>query len=241
MKYKYSVFFERVICLIRIYYLLIGYYISLIEMYLLVLAEINAILQLFLCLGIIFLNDQKMKIKLLYIFSILFITSCSNIEKNVVSDYIAERNNYNFEAVALLLNPDYKEYFIDGSLEIESLDQLKDDIAWGKIMDSKTNIISMERDNDIIITVEEFTNFMDLALDRQSRSFKMTYIIQNEKILKATIDTLPGFTELTQNSRKKYQLFQDFCTNKGIDVGLDMNEVEAKKLREALTLYQKSN
>ncbi|MEX0363518.1 MAG: hypothetical protein AB3N10_21265 [Allomuricauda sp.] len=116
----------------------------------------------------------------------------------LVKEYLLASNDYNFERASQFLDLDYQEVFIDGSVEIENLNQLKDFMAWRKIMNSKSRLLSLESSNDTVTTVEKTQHFMDSILERKPRTFKIKYVVKDDKILKSIIDTLPRHSEMVR-------------------------------------------
>ena len=169
---------------------------------------------------------------------VLCITDSSKKAEEVVKEYLFEYNNYRFERASLYLDPNYKEVFIDGSIEIENLEQLKNFMEWRKIMNSKSTIISIKSSNDTVTTVESLYHFMDEVLERKPRTFKIKYLIKDDKILKSIIDTLPGHSDIAYFNHTRFSEFQKFCKKEGIESGEGINAERALKLKKALELYK---
>lgn len=179
-----------------------------------------------------------MKNFLLPLITILLITSCSNKNENLIKDYLKECNDYNFENASQYLDPNYKEKFIDGTLEIQNLEQLETFIGWREIMESESKILSLECLEDTVITTEEFYNLMDEILERKPRTFKIIYVIKDGKILNSILDTLPGFTQTLEFNNKKFNEFKDYCSQNGLEDGAGMTRNEAIALKKSLTIYK---
>jgi hypothetical protein len=175
------------------------------------------------------------------IFIILLITSCSNDNEDIVRDYLKECNDFNYEKASSFLDPSYTEVFIDGYIEIKDLNQLKEFIEWREVLESKTDILSIESSGDTIITTEETSHLMDKILERKPRTFKITYILKEEKILKSIIDTLSGFTEVSNFNDEKFSLFENYCSQQELSFPLGMNRDKAILLKKSLIMYKKSH
>ena len=182
--------------------------------------------------------ENSMKSYIITLIVILFTTNHSKTSEEIVKEYLFESNNYRFERASLFLDSNYKEVFIDGSVEIGNLNQLKDFMAWRKIMNSKSTILSINNSNDTVITVERTHHIMDEILDRKSRTFKIKYLVKNDKILKSIIDTLPGYSEIMKFNNAKFNEFLKFCDEKGLESKMGLTADGALKLRRALELYK---
>ncbi len=180
-----------------------------------------------------------MKSYIITLVVVLFIANHSKKSEEIVKEYLFESNKYRFERASSFLDSNYKEEFIDGSIEVENLDQLKDFMEWRKIMNSKSNIISIKSFHDTVITVEKMHHMMDEVLERKPRTFKIKYLIKDDKILKSIIDTLPGHSDILYFNSTKFGEFQKFCAKEGIESAMDMNAEGALKLKKALKLYKK--
>ena len=104
----------------------------------------------------------------LFVFAMIIASSSakSGSPKNeaLVKSYINAINNYDIETVNTLVKENYSETFIDGSTEIENKGQLADRILWGKALDSKIKLLEIESDENKVIAIEEYTNYLDIAL-----------------------------------------------------------------------------
>jgi hypothetical protein len=173
---------------------------------------------------------------------ILFITSCSVDNEDIVREHLKECNNYNYINASYLLGTGYEETFIDGSIEIKDLIQFKEFIEWGEVMKSKTNIISIESIGDTVKTTVETSNLMDEILERKPRNFKIAYILNEKKILKSIIDTIPGYAQTLEFNNKKLNYYINYCLHNGLQDGImEMNQEAAITLRESLMIYKNSH
>jgi hypothetical protein len=178
---------------------------------------------------------------LILIIIILFNTSCSVDNEDIVKEYLKESNNYHYENASFLLDLGYNEIFIDGSVEIKDLAQLEEFIEWREVMEAKTNILSIESFADTVITTEETSNLMDEILERKPRSFKIAYILNEKKILKSIIDTIPGYAKTSEFNNKKINDFNDYCAQNGLPNGMGMTREGAITLKESLITYKNSH
>ncbi|WP_147269465.1 nuclear transport factor 2 family protein [Winogradskyella arenosi] len=131
--------------------------------------------------------------------------------QDLVKAYIEARNNYNLDAVMALVDENYSEIFSDGSVEIENKNQLSALILWGKELESHIKLLDIVTDEAQVTTIEENSNFLDVALQRKSRKFKVVYSFKDGKILGQKIDTLEGYAEVTKFNGRKYQEFVAYC------------------------------
>lgn len=166
-----------------------------------------------------------------------FLTSCSpqHDHSKTVKLLLEGRNEYDYQKVESLLSKDYQEKFIDGSVEIENLSELKNHIAWGEVMESKVDLKSINEKDGTVITVESFSNYQDEVLLRYPRSFEVTYQFENGKIKNSTIDTIVGEANIYKSNDPRVQkLFVDYISNEKIEIASEMNLENAKKLKGAL-------
>jgi hypothetical protein len=153
---------------------------------------------------------------ILLIYFLIFI-SCSSTKtqtsknKEIVKSFINARNNFDTKKVNSLIEENYSETFIDGNKEIENKNQLMDRILWGKELDSQIKLLNIMSEGRTIITIEENTNFLDVALKRKSRKFKIVYTFNSNKILSQEIDTLPGFNQISKFNSDRYKEFTNYC------------------------------
>lgn len=179
-----------------------------------------------------------MKYISLVILTLIFISCQQQDNKSVVKSYLEARNTYDLDAITELLTEDYQEKFIDGSIEIESLKDLKNQIAWGEMMDSKVKLKSIKENGENVITVEEFFNFQDEVLRRYPRSFEITYTLDNGKIQSSIIDTIAGANQVrATDDIRIQQLFTQYIKNNNITLDQGMNATTGQQLRNALEAF----
>nr|WP_321414952.1 nuclear transport factor 2 family protein [uncultured Allomuricauda sp.] len=178
----------------------------------------------------------------------LILTGCSSIKtktsknQEMVKSFIKARNNYNIEKVGALIEENYSEIFIDGSKEIEGKNQLMDRILWGKELDSKIKLLDIETDGNTIVTIEENTNFLDVAMKRKPRKFKIVYSFINGKIQHQKIDTLPGYHAIMRFNSGKYKKFAEYCEQHNLIYNGDsLNQEFGIHLRKVLEQYKAEN
>lgn len=162
--------------------------------------------------------------------------------QDLVISFIEARNNYDVEKVNTLIQDHYYELFMDGSKEIESKEQLMDIILWGKELDSHISLLDISVNKDTIITIEENTNFLDVALQRKPRKFKITYSFLNGKIKNQSIDTLGGHQSIIKFNALKYQEFIAYCQQHNLTYhGKSLNKEFGVQLRKVLEQYKSVN
>ena len=88
-----------------------------------------------------------------------------------------------------------------------------------------------------MVTTESFSNYMDLALGKEPRMFKMTYLIKDNRILNSIIDTLPGYSKIMKDASYKNSLFKEHCEKHDLPFSHEMDVEGAKKLRVVLSHY----
>lgn len=181
---------------------------------------------------------MKKLILLLPLVLITLITCSSKKNEEMVRNYVVACNYYNYKKASSFLDSGYKEVFINGDIEIEDLDQLIEFIEWRKVMESKSNILSIETSKDTVITIEEISNFMDKILERKPRTFKIKYILKEEKILKSIIDTIVGYAQTLEFNKKKFNDFENYCSQNGLEAGMGMTRDGAIILKESLIKYK---
>ena len=180
--------------------------------------------------------NMKLYFSLLFVlFFSLFSYSQDNAE--LVKLYIEARNDHNFENISAVLDINYQEHFIDGTVEIDSLIHLKKHLEWGEIMDSQCTLHNLEAIENKVVTTESFSNYMDLALGKEPRMFKMTYLIKDNRILNSIIDTLPGYSKIMKDAAYKNSLFKEHCEKHDLPFSHEMDVEGAKKLRVVLSHY----
>ncbi|MBC8753413.1 hypothetical protein H2O64_01940 [Kordia sp. YSTF-M3] len=172
-------------------------------------------------------------------FILLSFSSCKKNTETLVDAFIDTRNNYDIELLNTMIDKDYQELFQDEFLEIENKETLHNHILWAKELSSKTTIDEVILANDsLITTIESNTNYMDIALKRTPRTFKVTYYIKNDKIQKQSFDTLVGYNEKNIHDQKLLNEFEVYCEEN--DLGyytMEMTQEAGKLFRKALELY----
>ena len=162
--------------------------------------------------------------------------------KNLVKTFIKARNDYDIEKVGALIDEGYSETFIDGSKEIENKDQLIDRVLWGKELESRIKLLDIQSNGKTIITIEESSNFIDIALKRKPRKFIIIYGFVNGKIHHQSIDTLAGYHLITKYNAGKYKEFAAYCEqNNLIYNGNSLNQEFGMHLRKVLEQYRTEN
>jgi hypothetical protein len=186
--------------------------------------------------------------KPLFLIVVLFFITCSTTKfqtlkkEDIVKSYITARNNYDIKKVNTLIDKDYYEIFIDGSMEIENKEQLVDGILWGKELDSNIKLLDIKSDGETVITIEEITNYIDVALKRKSRKFKIVYTFLNNKIQNQKIDTLPGYYEILKFNADRYEEFVKYCDQNNLNYSQDsLNPEFGSLLRKVLEKYKSDN
>ncbi|MCL5247461.1 hypothetical protein M4I21_16695 [Cellulophaga sp. 20_2_10] len=182
------------------------------------------------------------------LFFIITLTSFCPINKNtpdneaLIKLYIKARNNYKTSKIITLVDKGYKETFVDGSLEIKDLEHLKETILFQKGIESKIKLISLEStDENTVTTIEEYSSYIDIALGRRLRTFKILYTIKNGRILNQKITPLKGYDEITEFNTTCWVHFTEFCSKNKIDFDSSkMNYEMAVNLKKALEKYLNS-
>lgn len=156
--------------------------------------------------------------------------------------YIKARNNYKTSKIITLVDKGYKETFVDGSLEIKDLEHLKETILFQKGIESKIKLISLEStDKNTLTTIEEYSSYIDIALGRKLRTFKIIYTIKNGRILNQKMIPLKGYDEITEFNIKCWKNFTDFCSKNKVEFDdSKMNYEMAVNLKQALEKYLNS-
>ena len=120
---------------------------------------------------------KPLKLVSLFVFLILgtsaFAPNTTSKNEELVQSFITARNNCDVVQVRDLTDENYHEIFVDGTMEIENQAQLLDRILWGKEMDSQIKLLEVKSDGNTVTTLEENTNYIDVALERKSRKFKI--------------------------------------------------------------------
>jgi len=186
--------------------------------------------------------------KLLFLIVVLIFITCSTTKsqtlknEDIVKSYITARNNYDIKKVNTLIDKNYHEIFIDGSMEIENKEQLADGILWGKELDSNIKLLDIKSDGETVITIEENTNYIDVALKRKSRKFKIVYTLLNNKILNQKIDTLPGYYGILMFNSDRHEEFVKYCDQNNLNYSQDsLNPEFGSHLRKVLEKYKSDN
>jgi len=181
----------------------------------------------------------------LLIFMIIIGSSSTKIHssknEDIVKSYIYARNNYDIEKVNTLINENYLETFIDGSIEIENKGQLLERVLWGKEMNSKIKLLEIKSDHKIVTTIEENTNYIDVVLKRKSRKFKIVYTFIGSKIKNQKIDTLPGYYQVSKFNSEKYEKFVKYCEQNKLIYNNSLNQEFGIHLRKVLEKYKRDN
>jgi hypothetical protein len=134
------------------------------------------------------------------------------------------------------------ETFIDGSLEIENKGELNDLVLWGKELDSNIKLLDIRSNEETVITIEETNNYLDIALKRISRKFKIVYTFKNNKILNQKIDTIKGHSQVLKNNSEKYIEFSKYCEQNNLIYNANtFNQEFGIILRKTLEQYKNIN
>lgn len=169
----------------------------------------------------------------------LFITSCSRDNEGIVSNYLSASHDNNFEKALIYLDSGYTEVFVNGSIEVQNLDQLKDLMEWRKEMETQSDILSISSLGDTVIVEEKTSNFMDEILEREARTFKLKYVLENGIIMKSIIDTLEGFSKTSRFNRMKTAEFQRFQYANRLNNGKGFTREGAIELKESLKAFER--
>ena len=187
-------------------------------------------------------------LELLFLFFILIITSCSITKKysvnnkNLVKSYIDARNNYDVKKINTLIEENYSETFIDGTVEVENKEQLYDQIIWGKELDSNIKLLDIQTNEKSVTTIEENTNYLDVALKRKSRKFRIIYTFENNKILSQKIDTLNGYNQILKFNSERDNKFSKYCEQNNLILNNNsLNQEFGIQLRKVLEQYKIDN
>ena len=161
--------------------------------------------------------------------------------EDIIKSYITARNNYDIKKVNTLIDKNYYEIFIDGNMEIENKEQLVDAILWGKELDSKINLLDIKSNGETVISIQEHINYLDIALKRKSRKFKIVYTLLNGKIQNQTIDTLAGYYQILKFNSDRYKKFMKYCDQNNLNCSNSFNRESGSHLRKALEQYTIEN
>ena len=164
-----------------------------------------------------------------------------SVSFQVTKSFLAARNAYNAEVIKELTNPDYKEYFKNKVVELKDQEALLNQIKWAKELDAETKIKEVISQNDSIVEViEESRNYIDTALGREMRSFKVSYYIKDKKVEKISYDFLPDMNYNNSKNGKLYDEFERYCKMKKIPYSWEATPKDGKILKKALEAYVKS-
>ncbi len=169
---------------------------------------------------------------------LLVISSCATSSKSIVKKYLKASNNYDYEKTCQFLDLEYHENFIDGTPEIRDLADLKQHMEWRAIMEAKSTLISIQKKDSTVITIESFKNLIDNLCERKPRKFQLTYFIKNNKIKHMILDTLAGFHQQIKLDNKEFQKIKEFCSKQHNGFDFKMNAKSAYKLRKCIEIYQ---
>ncbi|NAS31751.1 hypothetical protein GTQ40_12260 [Flavobacteriaceae bacterium R38] len=184
-----------------------------------------------------------MKKQVLSLFILFCFLSFTKNELNIVKKFIRISNTYDFKKISTIVSSNYQETFIDGSVEIKSLDDLKKRFEWREIMNSKVTLkdLKIGDKKGQVIAIESNRNYIDDMLDRKSRTLKIIYQVNNNRIINAVIDTIPGHKELSIVNFKKWEEFIAFCDKNNLNTNNPIDDkAVAKRLRKNLLLYSKN-
>ncbi|TAI47604.1 hypothetical protein [Flagellimonas allohymeniacidonis] len=192
------------------------------------------------------MKTKALKLFSLFVFLILGTSALApnGISKNeeLVKSFITARNNYDVAQVKALTTETYHETFVDGTKEIADQAQLLDRILWGKEMASQIKLLEIKSDSNTVTTLEENTNYLDVALKRKNRKFKIVYTVKNNRIQNQKIDTLPGYNQLLGFNTEKYWKFVEYCEKHGYTYNHQaLNQEAGIYLRAVLEKYRSDN
>jgi len=174
------------------------------------------------------------------LFFVLIITFYSvNINhKTIVESYIEARNNYDISKIVTLVDSTYQEIYYDGTLEIKDITHLKQTILFGKEIDSKIKLVSLTSKNNTVTTLEENSNYIDSALGRKLRTFKISYTFKNGKILNQKIEPIKGHNAIVKFNDACWDTFLKFCKKHDINYQSDSMDANlGRSLKKALSRY----
>jgi len=184
-------------------------------------------------------------LKTIFMFVLLTIMGCSSAKvgssknEEIVKSYIIARNNYDIEKVNTLIEESYRETFVDGSIEIEDKEGLAERILWGKEIDSHIKLIDIKSVGENVITIEENSNYIDVALKRKTRTFKIVYTFNNNKIQHQKIDTLLGYHQVMSFNADRYDEFMEYCGQNNLNCNILSSKQESlSDFRQILEDYK---
>ena len=159
-------------------------------------------------------------------------------KEDLVKSYITARNNYNIKKVNSLIDKNYSEMFINGSVEIENKEKLEDAVLWGKELGSNIKLLDIKSDGETVVTIEESSNYLDVALKRKGRKFKIVYTFLNNKIQNQKIDTIPGYFRILKFNSDRYAKFMNYCNQNNLNCSGSYNQESGRHLRKVLEKYK---
>ncbi|WP_047246193.1 hypothetical protein [Maribacter thermophilus] len=162
-------------------------------------------------------------------------------KEDIVTSYIKARNKYNTKKVNTLTHNDYFEMFADGSMEIENKEKLMDAILWGKELDSHIKLLDIKSDGETVTTIEENSNYLDVALKRKVRAFKIVYTFRDNKIHHQKMDTIPGYSNIIRYNAERYAKFMDYCHQNNLKCNGSFDQESGNRLKKVLKQYSKEN
>lgn len=170
---------------------------------------------------------------------VLFLSflSCSTTSESIVKKFHAARNAHDFEKSITFLDAGYKELFIDGTVDVKNRAALKKQMEWGEVMESKSTMLSINHVGNRVHTIELFSNFIDTLASRKSRTFKVIYRLENNKIQTIILDTLPGFQKQLLIDSQVFLSLKEFCSQQDKAFNFEENVESAQKLRKCILLY----
>ncbi|MBQ4914202.1 nuclear transport factor 2 family protein [Maribacter sp. MMG018] len=185
--------------------------------------------------------------KSLFSIATLVFVSCATTgfqslkNEDIVTSYIKARNTYDLKKVDALTDKDYFEMFIDGNKEIENKEKLMDAILWGKELDSHIKLLDITSDGTTVTTIEENSNYLDVALKRKVRAFKIVYTFRDNKIHHQKMDTIPGYAKIIRHNSESYAKFMDYCNHNNLKCNGSFDQESGNRLRKILKKYHKEN
>jgi hypothetical protein len=183
--------------------------------------------------------------KIFFWFVLFTIIGCSSANvgssknEDFVKAYVEARNNYDIDKVNSLVEESYRETFVDGSIEIENKESLAERILGGKEIDSHIKLIDIKTVGENVVTIEENSNYIDVALKRKPRTFKIVYTFNNDKILHQKIDTLLGYHQVMSFNADRYDEFREYCEQNNLNCNIpSQNQESLSNFRKILEKYK---
>jgi hypothetical protein len=162
----------------------------------------------------------------------------ATVALQTTKSFLAAKNAFDTKKLMALTGPDYKELFKNKVVEVQSRKDFLEHIGWAKELSAVTKINEVVSQNDSIVeVVEESHNYIDTALGRENRIFKVTYYVKDEKVQKISYDFLPEKNYNNPENGKLYDNFERFCKERKIPYSWEPTPKDAKILREALEAY----